>query len=82
MDSHMNIRSWPSLLIGLGIPIIGILVVMPLIADTSVHVFGIPLNFFWIFLMFPVTTLALWISWRIDGPHYRDEITRENSEVH
>ena len=68
----MRVRSWRSLLIGLGIPAVGILVAMPLLANTSVHVLGIPLLFFWIFLMFPVTTLCLGAAWRIDEPHYRD----------
>lgn len=72
----MQVRSWQSLVIGLGIPAVAILVVMPLLADTSVHVLGIPLLFFWVFLMFPITTLCLWVAWRIDEPHYRDELAR------
>lgn len=78
----MTIRSWPSLLIGLGIPALGILVAVPLLANTSVHVFGIPLLFFWIFLMFPLTTLCLWCAWRIDEPHYREQPVTRNGGLH
>jgi hypothetical protein len=68
----MNARIWKSLIVGLGLPGLGVLVIMPLLANTSVHVFGIPLLFMWIFLMFPLTSLCLWLAWRIDEPHYRD----------
>ena len=68
----MNNRNWRSLMIGLGLPAVGVLVIMPLLANVSVRVLGMPLLFFWIFLMFPLTSLCLWIAWRIDEPHYRD----------
>jgi hypothetical protein len=65
------IRSWPSLIIGLGIPAMAILVGTMLVSDTDVFVAGIPLLFFWMFCCFPLTTLCLWISWRFfDRPHY------------
>jgi hypothetical protein len=65
------IRSWPSLLIGLGIPALAILVGTTLVSDTDVFVAGVPLLFFWMFCCFPLTTLCLWISWRFfDRPHY------------
>lgn len=67
------IRNWKSLGVGLGIPLVAILVVLPLISNTSVYVFDIPLIFFWMFAWFPLTTLCLWIAWQIDEPHYRDE---------
>jgi len=68
----MNARIRKSLIIGLGLPIVGVLVIMPLLANTSIDVFGLPLLFLWIFLMFPLTSLCLWIAWRIDKPYYRD----------
>ncbi|OXM75161.1 MULTISPECIES: DUF3311 domain-containing protein [Amycolatopsis] len=65
------IRSWPSVLIGLGIPALAILVVTPLLSGTAVSVAGIPLLFFWMFCCFPLTTLCLWVSWRFfDRHHY------------
>ena len=62
-----------SLIIGLGIPAVAILVVMPLLADTDVHVLGVPLIFAWMFAWFPLTSVCLWFAWRIDEPRYRDE---------
>lgn len=67
------LRDKKSLLIGLGLPAIGILIVLPLVANTSVEVLGVPLLFFWMFLLFPLTTLCLWAAWRIDEPYYRDD---------
>jgi predicted ABC-type exoprotein transport system permease subunit len=68
----MNARIWKSLIIGLGLPIVGVLVIMPLLADSTIHVFGVPLLLMWIFVMFPLTSLCLWLAWRIDEPYYRD----------
>jgi hypothetical protein len=68
------IRSWPSVLCGLGIPALAILVGIPLVSNTSVFVFGIPLVFFWMFCCFPLTTLCLWVSWRFfDRAHYPED---------
>ncbi|MFE2377043.1 DUF3311 domain-containing protein [Streptomyces sp. NPDC059398] len=62
-----------SLAVGLGLPAVAVLVVMPLLADTSVYVLGIPLLFFWMFLCFPLTSFCLWIAWRIDRPRYPED---------
>jgi hypothetical protein len=67
------IRSWKSIVIGGIVPAIALLLVMPLLADTDVVVLGIPLLFAYVFALFPVTSLCLWIAWRIDEPCYRDE---------
>ena len=67
------IRSWKSIVIGGIVPAVALLVVMPLLADTDVVVLGIPLLFLYVFALFPVTSLCLWIAWRLDEPHYRDE---------
>lgn len=71
------IRSWPSVLIGLGIPVVAVLGGIIAFADTSVYIGGIPLLFAWIFLWFPLTTVCLWISWHFfDRHHYpSDEVT-------
>ncbi len=68
----MNARIWKSLIIGLVLPAIGVLVIMPLLAGGGVRVFGLPVLLLWMFLLFPLTTLCLWIAWRIDEPHYRE----------
>lgn len=67
------VKSWASIGIGVGVPTLCILVIMPLLANTSVYVFGVPLLFAWVFALFPFTTLCLWLAWRIDEPRYRDE---------
>ncbi len=76
----MNARIWKSLMIGLGIPAVGVLVILPLLANTAIRVFGMPLLFVWIFIMFPVTSLCLWIAWRIDEPYYRNAPERTAEE--
>ena len=68
----MDARHWKSLIIGFGLPALGVLVIMPIIANTTVHLFGMPLLFLWIFVMFPLTSLCLWVAWRMDEPDYRD----------
>ncbi|MFD9893606.1 DUF3311 domain-containing protein [Amycolatopsis sp. NPDC059027] len=68
------IRSWPSVLIGLGIPAAALLIGIPLVSGSTVSVFGIPLVFFWVFCCCPLTTLCLWVSWRFfDRAHYPEE---------
>ncbi|GAA4530996.1 DUF3311 domain-containing protein [Amycolatopsis samaneae] len=68
------IRSWPSVLIGLGVPAAALLIGIPLVAGSTASVFGIPLVFFWVFCCCPLTTACLWISWRFfDRPHYPED---------
>ena len=72
------IYSWKSVVIGGVLPIAALLVVMPLLANTSVSVAGVPLLFAYVFALFPLTSLCLWVAWRIDEPRYRDrEVTRD-----
>lgn len=68
------IRSWPSVLIGFGIPALALLLGIPLVAGSPATVLGIPLVFFWMFCCFPLTTLCLWCSWRFfDREHYPED---------
>lgn len=67
----MSGRLW-SPVIGLGIPTVALLVVVPLIGDTGVRVAGIPLLFFWVFLWIPLTSLCLWLSWHFFDRHRPD----------
>lgn len=75
------VNSWASIGIGVGVPTFCILVVMPLLANTSVYVFGVPLLFAWVFALFPLTTLCLWLAWRIDEPRYRDPVAPTTEEA-
>lgn len=72
------VHSWKSVLIGGVLPLVALLVVMPLVANTSASVAGIPLLFAYIFALFPLTTVCLWVAWRIDEPRYREEQTVRN----
>lgn len=65
------VHTWKSIVIGGIVPAVALLVVMPLLADTSVAVGGVPLLFAYIFALCPFTTICLWIAWRIDEPRYR-----------
>ncbi len=76
----MDPRIRKSVVIGLVLPVIGVLVILPLLANTQIHVFGMPLLFVWMFLMFPITSLCLWLAWRIDEPHYREEPRQPSEE--
>lgn len=67
------VHNWRSIVIGGGVPAVALLVVMPLLARTSVDVLGVPLLFAYVFVLFPFTSLCLWLAWRIDEPRYRDE---------
>lgn len=71
------LRDARSLIVGLGVPVVALLVAMPLLADTSITVGGVPLLFAWIFAWFPLTSLCLWIAWRIDEPYYREPASTE-----
>jgi hypothetical protein len=71
------IRSWASLLIGLGIPVVAILGGVLGFGHSAVQLLGFPIVFFWMFCCFPLTTLCLWVSWRyFDRRHYPTEGTQ------
>jgi hypothetical protein len=62
-----------SLVIALGIPALACFVGVPLTAESSVRILGMPLVFAWMFAWMPLTTLCLWVSWRrFDEARYRD----------
>ncbi len=70
------IRSWPSLVIGLVIPVIAIVGGVLVLGPIHAEVLGFPLVFFWMFCCFPLTTLCLWISW-----HFFDRAYSPGTEV-
>lgn len=72
---------WRSVAVGLGVPALAILGVMPLLADTDVVVLGVPLLFLWVFAWFPLTSLCLWVAWRMDKPYYPEDATRRREEA-
>lgn len=68
------IHTWKSIVVGGVVPAVALLVIMPLLADTSLTIGGIPLLFAYIFALCPFTTLCLWCAWRIDEPRYREGV--------
>lgn len=70
-----------SLWLGLGVPSFALLVVMPLLANTDVYVAGIPLLFLWVFACFPLTSLCLYLAWRMDQRHYPEDSSNASEEV-
>lgn len=68
------VRSWPSLLIGLGIPAVLVLGGVLALGSSTVVLFGFPLVFCWVFCCCPITTLCLWVSWHFfDSAHYPEK---------
>jgi len=67
------VRNAWSIAIGLGLPFVATVIVVPLISGIKASVFGIPLLFFWVFLWFPLTSICLWIAWYVfDRPLYEN----------
>lgn len=48
-------------LIGLGVPYVGVLGLLPWIASTDMYVLGVPLIYAWMFLWFALTSACLFI---------------------
>lgn len=74
------IERWGSVVLALVVPAVALLFGVILLADTSVHVFGIPLLFAYTFALFPFTTLCLWLAWQIDKPHYAEDLAVDTQE--
>lgn len=58
-----------SLLVGLGVPVVGVLGGLPLVSDTDATVAGMPLLFFWLFAWCPLTSVCLWLCWWLFDRH-------------
>lgn len=67
------IDNWKSIAVGGLVPAFALLVVMPLLANTSLTVLGLPLLFAYVFFLFPFTSLCLWLAWQIDAPRYAED---------
>lgn len=70
-DALRAVRSWPSVLVGMVIPALALLGGVTLLSGSGERVLGWPVLYLWVFLCFPLTTVCLWVSWRVfDRPHY------------
>ncbi|WP_434011181.1 DUF3311 domain-containing protein [Peribacillus simplex] len=70
----MSHRKLAGIFIGVIIPFLAIIGIIPFIAKLDFSVLGIPILYFWVFMWFPLTTLCLCISWHIHDRHqYKNE---------
>lgn len=49
--------------IGLGIPFVAIVVLMPVVNEVRFTIYGIPFLYLWMFVWFVLTSLCLAICW-------------------
>ncbi|GHI00552.1 DUF3311 domain-containing protein [Neobacillus kokaensis] len=69
----MSKRELGNITVGLIIPFIAIIGVLPFIAKIEFSILGFPILYFWVFLWFFLTTLCLCASWYFfDRPKYED----------
>ncbi|WP_434111531.1 DUF3311 domain-containing protein [Paraburkholderia caffeinilytica] len=52
-------------LIGIGIPYIGVIGLLPWVASVDRYVLGVPFIYAWIFAWFVLTSLCLQVCWRL-----------------
>jgi hypothetical protein len=60
------------LFIGIGIPFIGVIGLLPWVASVDRSVFGVPFIYAWIFAWFVLTSLCLQICWHVFDRHFDD----------
>lgn len=63
-------RKFASVFVGLVIPFVAVLGVIPFISRMDTTIMGFPILYFWIFLWFPLTTVCISISWHLDRHIY------------
>lgn len=56
----------PSFIVGALVPIIAVLILMPLYNRIEPLIFGFPFGYFWIFLWIVLTSLCLFIAYKLD----------------
>jgi hypothetical protein len=56
-------------LIGLGIPYIGVIGLLPWVASHDTYVFGIPFIYAWMFAWFVLTSGCLMLCWQLFDKH-------------
>lgn len=64
-------------LIGLGLPYVGVLGLLPWIASTEVDVLGVPLVYAWMFLWFGLTSACLFVCWHCFDRHAGDAASHD-----
>ncbi|WP_064445137.1 DUF3311 domain-containing protein [Rhodococcus sp. YH3-3] len=73
-----------SVFIALITPVLLVTVGVLLLGGSTATVFGVPLILAFMFIMFPVTSLLMWISWRLfdkDADYHLDDLDEVRAEV-
>lgn len=73
-----------SVVIALITPVALVTLGVLLLGGSTATIYGIPLILLFMFVMFPVTSLLMWISWRLfdkDGDYQLDELEDATTEV-
>ena len=65
-------------LIGIGIPYIGVIGLLPWVASVDRYVFGVPFIYAWIFTWFVLTSGCLLLCWRLFDRHFDDAHPQNN----
>ena len=68
---------WQSVITSLVVPVVLVLSGVLVLGPSSYTVFGVPLLFVFVFVMFPVATVLMWVSWRVWARHGADAFERE-----
>ncbi|MFG0601531.1 DUF3311 domain-containing protein [Delftia sp. WSY_4] len=61
------------LFIGIGIPYIAVIGLLPLVASVDRFVFGVPFIYLWIFMWFVLTSLCMLVCWLMFDRHEADD---------
>lgn len=68
-----QVRSWPSVVVGMGLPTLALFGGVVALSGSGMRVLGLPVLYLWVFCCFPLTTVCLCASWRIfDRRHYAE----------
>lgn len=61
------------LFIGIGIPYIAVIGLLPWVASVDRFVFGVPFIYVWIFMWFVLTSLCMLVCWLMFDRHEADD---------
>ncbi|WP_113718240.1 DUF3311 domain-containing protein [Arthrobacter dokdonensis] len=73
-----------SVVIALITPVVLVTLGVLLLGGSTATIFGVPLILMFMFVMFPVTSLLMWISWRLfdqNADYQLDELDDSTPEV-
>jgi hypothetical protein len=66
------------LFIGIGIPYIGVIGLLPWVASVDIFVLGVPFIYAWIFMWFVLTSGCLLVCWCLFDRHLGDAHPQNN----